>query len=119
MQLATEFICSSKLNPGLFRNSVDDSITIADKKRDYMQFLDNVLVIGGEDKSVRSEMRVAQSELLAKHKGANAALYGDLGYIIMIATAGECVTIFALDVRQGAKLQPLDEQFEVHSVLVL
>ena len=75
---------------------MDDSITIADKKRDYMQFLDNVLVIGGEDKATRSEMCVAQSELL-KYKGANAALYGDLGYIIMIATAGECVTVYALN----------------------
>ena len=63
----------------LFRNSVDDSITIADKERDYMQFLDNILVIGGKDKPVRSEMRVAQSELFLKHKGAKAALYGDLG----------------------------------------
>ena len=50
-----------------------------------MQFLDNVLVIGG----------------------------GDLGYIIMIATAGECAMVFALDVRQGVQLQPLVEQFEV------
>ena len=82
---------------------MDDSITIADKKRDYMQFLDNVLVIGGEDKATRSEMRVAQSELWLKHKGANAALYGDLGYIIMIATAGECVTVFALNLRHSAQ----------------
>lgn len=95
---------------------MDDSITIADKKRDYMQFLDNVLVIGGEDKPVRNEMRVAQSELLLKHKGANVALYGDLGYIIMIATAGECVTVFALDLRHSAQLQPLVGQFEVGSV---
>ena len=57
---------------------MDDSITIADKERDYMQFLDNILVIGGKDKPVRSEMRVAQSELFLKHKGAKAALYGDL-----------------------------------------
>ncbi|KAL3150158.1 hypothetical protein ABBQ32_000020 [Trebouxia sp. C0010 RCD-2024] len=98
------------------RNSVDDSITIADKKRDYMQFLDNVLVIGGEDKATRSEMRVAQSELLLKHKGANAALYGDLGYIIMIATAGECVTVFALNLRHSAQLQPLVGQFEMRSL---
>ena len=95
---------------------MDDSITIADKKRDYMQFLDNVLVIGGEDKSMRSEMHVAQLELLSKHKGANAALYGALGYIIMIATAGECVTVFALNVRHSAQLQPLVGQFEVGSV---
>lgn len=84
-----------------------------------MQFLDNILVIGGEDKPVRSEMRQAQSELFLKHKGANAALYGDLGYIIMIATAGECITVFALDVRQGSQLQPLVEQFEVGPVQFL
>ncbi len=92
---------------------MDDSITIADKKRDYMLFLDNILVIGGEDRPMRGEMYVAQSELFEKHKGANAALYGDLGYIIMIATAGECARLFALDVRQGAQLQPLFEEFEV------
>ena len=97
----------------VFRNSVDDSITIPDKTCDYMQFLDNVLVIGGEDKPTRSEMRVAQSELLLKHKIANAALYGDLGYIIMIATAGECIAVFALNLCQSAQLQPLVGQFEV------
>ena len=75
------------------------------------RFLDNVLVIGGEDKSTRSEMPVAQSELLLKHKGANAALCGDLGYIIMIA--GECVTVFALNLDHSAQLQPLVGQFEV------
>ena len=32
-----------------------DSITIAGNTRDYMQFLDNILVIGGRDKPVRSE----------------------------------------------------------------
>ena len=61
-------------------------------------------------------MRVAQSELLLKHKGANAALYGDLGYIIMIATAGECVSVFSLNIRLSAQLQPLVAQFEVGSV---
>ena len=58
-------------------------------------------------------MHVAQSELFSKHKGANAALYGDLGYIMLIATAGKCATVFALDARQGTQLQPLVEQFEV------
>lgn len=93
----------------------DDSITIADKKRDYMLYLDNALVIGGEDRPMRGEMYVAQSKLFEKHKGANAALYGDLGYIIMIATAVECAKVFALDVRQGAHLQLLVEEFEVRS----
>lgn len=92
---------------------MDDTITIADKKHGYMQFLDNILVIIGEDKPVRDEMCVAQSELFLKHRGANAALYGELGYVIMIATAGECITVFALDLRQDAQPQPLVRQFEV------
>ncbi|DBB08149.1 TPA: hypothetical protein ACH3X3_008337 [Trebouxia sp. C0006] len=87
-----------------------------DKKRDYMLYLDNALVIGGEDRPMRGEMYVAQSKLFEKHKGANAALYGDLGYIIMIATAGECAKVFALDVRQGAHLQLLVEEFEMKSL---
>ena len=77
----------------------DDSITIEDKKRNYMLYLDN-RIISGEDRPMRGEMYVAQSKLLEKHKGANAGLYGDLGYIIMIATAGECAKVFALDVRR-------------------
>ena len=52
-------------------------------------------------------MHVAQSQLVLKHKGANAALYGVLGYIIMSATAGECVTVFALQLGHSAPLQPL------------
>ena len=92
---------------------MDDSITIADKTRDYMQFLDNVLVIGGEDKCMRSELYEAQSELFKKHKGAKAALYGDLGYIIMIATAGECLTVFALNLRQSNQFKPLVGELEV------
>ena len=78
----------------------DDSITVEDKKRDYMLYLDDRIIISGEDRPMRGGMYVAQSKLLEKHKGANAALYGDLGYIIMIATAGECAKVFALDVRR-------------------
>ena len=87
-----------------------------DKTRNYMQFLDTVLVRGGEDKPLCSDMYGAQSDLFQKHTGASAALYGDLGYIIMIATAGECIKVFPLDVCQGTHLQPLVEQVEVCSV---
>ncbi len=49
-----------------------------------MQHLNNVMVLGGEDKAVRSLMNIAVAELLEKHKGATAALYGNLGYIILM-----------------------------------
>lgn len=92
---------------------------MADKTRDYMQLLDNVLVIGGVDKPVRSEMYAAQSELFLKHRGIDAALYGDLRCIILIATAGECVAVFALDLCQDAQLQPLVKEFEMRSSQVM
>ncbi|KAL0034237.1 hypothetical protein WJX77_004781 [Trebouxia sp. C0004] len=50
-------------------------------------------------------------------KSLNAtSLAGQTRYIIMIATAGECISVFALDVRQGAQLQPLVEQFEMRTL---
>ena len=80
------------------RGVEDASITIADKRRDYMQHLDNTLVVGGEDKPMQELMRKAVQQLLDKHKGANPAVYGDLGYLILFATAADAVSVFALDI---------------------
>ena len=78
-----------------------------------MQHLDNVLVIGGEDKPKRELMRKAVQELIDKHKGANPALYGDLGYLILFATAADAVSVFALNLCQNARLEPLIPEFVV------
>ena len=95
------------------RDKEDASITIADKRRDYMQRLDNRLVVGGEDKPKRELMRKAVQELLDKHKGANPAVYGDLGYLILFATAADAVSVFALNLCQNARLEPLIPEFVV------
>ncbi|DBA88244.1 TPA: hypothetical protein ACH3X1_016599 [Trebouxia sp. C0004] len=68
------------LNISESRDKEDASITIADKRRNYMQHLNNVLVVGGEDKPKRELMQKAVQELLAKHTGANAARVWRLGY---------------------------------------
>ena len=34
-------------------------------------------------------------ELLDKHTGANAAVYGELGYLVLFATAADAVSVFA------------------------
>lgn len=95
------------------RDKEDASITIADKRRDYMQHLDNRLVVGGEDKPKRELMQKAVQELLDKHKGANPAVYGDLGYLILFATAADAVSVFALNLCQNARLEPLIPEFVV------
>lgn len=73
------------------------------------------MVLGGEDKAVRSLMNIAVAELLEKHKGATAALYGNLGYIILIATAGEAVRVFALELGPEARLLLLIPEFTVRA----
>ncbi|DBB07141.1 TPA: hypothetical protein ACH3X1_011712 [Trebouxia sp. C0004] len=105
------------LNVSESRDKEDASITIADKRRDYMQHLDNVLVVGGEDKPKRELMQKAVQELLDKHKGANAAVYGDLGYLILFATAADAVRVFALNLHQNARLEPLIPEFVMVDLL--
>ena len=78
-----------------------------------MQHMDNILVVGGEDKPKRELMQKAVQELLDKHKGANAAVYGDLGYLILFATAADAVSVFALNLCQNSRLEPLIPEFEV------
>ena len=75
--------------------------------------LQNLQVIGGEDKADRRHIKRAEEELHSKHKGANAALYGSLGYLVLIATAGEACQVFAMGVAKGAALVPLVPEFEV------
>ena len=79
------------------RNVVDPSITGDDNKRDHMVRLDNTQVIGGEDKANRRDIKRAAVELRSEHRGANAALYGRLGYLILIATAGNSCQVSAME----------------------
>lgn len=92
---------------------MDMSITLEDKKRDYFILVENVLLVGGEDKAKNADLDKAASELLAKHKGANASLYGDLGYILLIATAGQQCQLFGLCLMPNSELVCLIPRFEV------
>ncbi|DBA79689.1 TPA: hypothetical protein ACH3X1_008362 [Trebouxia sp. C0004] len=56
-------------------------------------------------------MRKAVQALLDKHKGATPAVYGDLGYLILFATAADAVSVFALNLCQNARLEPLIPEF--------
>ena len=100
------------------RNTEDASITVADKRRNYMQHLNNVMVVGGEDKPHRRLMHEAVKDLLDKYKGANPALYGDLGYLILLATAADAVSVFALQLHPKARLEPLIPEFVVRHATI-
>ena len=98
------------------RDLEDPSISRADKQRDYMQHLDNVMLIAGEDKSQRHLMPQGVQDFLDRHKGADPALYGDFGYLILLATAADAVSVFALELHPNARLQPLIPEFVVRHV---
>lgn len=95
------------------RNVVDPSITGDDNKRDHMVRLDNTQVIGGEDKANRRDIKRAAVELRSEHRGANAALYGRLGYLILIATAGNSCQVSAMELVETAEPVTLILEFEV------
>ena len=95
------------------RGLLDSSLTTLDKVRDYMLHLDNVMLLGGVDMADDNVVYTAVHELMGKHKGIPAALYGDLGYIILIATAGNEVRVFALELDPGDQMLCLISQFSV------
>lgn len=78
-----------------------------------MVHLQRRLLIGGADKASRSLMQTAVSDLRKKYKGANAALYGGLGYLILIATAADCCAVYAMELGIDAPLTPIIDEFEV------
>ncbi len=83
-----------------------------------MQHLSNVMLIAGEDKPQRHLMPQAVQDLLDKHKGADPALYGNLGYLILLATAADAVSVFALELHPNARLQPLIPEFVVRRATI-
>ena len=75
-----------------------------------MILLNNIQVVGGEEKASCSQMNAAKEELRSKYKGANAVLYGSLGYVLLIATAGTDYQIYAMHVEKGTSLHPVTEK---------
>ena len=97
----------------LFRGVEDESITLPKGKRDYICLVDNMLIIAGEDKPNKSQMAEAECDLTKKHVGSNRAMYGRLQYIVLIATAGPDVKLYAMSVIPGSGLQALCPATEV------
>ena len=97
----------------LFRGVEDESITWPKGKRDYICLVDNMLIIGGEDKPSKAQMAEADDDLIKKHVRSNRAMYGRLKYIILIATAGPLLKFNAMSIIPGSGLQELCPALEV------
>ena len=58
-------------------------------------------------------MAQAVEDLVKKHRGSNAALYGKLTYIFLIATTGPCMKLYAMPVRPDAMMELVIDTIEV------
>ena len=91
----------------------DSSITSPDKTRNYHVNLSRRLLIGGELGTSRYHMQKAATNLFYKHHEADAALYGGLGYLILIATAANHCAVYAMEMGKMAHLTRIIDEFEV------
>ena len=94
------------------RNIVDISATHKDRKRDFLFYLQNVMIVVGEDKASYADMAVARKELLDKHQPSNMMVFGRLGYILLIATAGTRLEVEALPVGGASILTTIVADFQ-------
>ncbi len=95
------------------RGTEHTSINSFKSKRDYLLTIANINVIGAEDKPDVVQFDQAVRDLSAKHAGSNAALYGRLSYIILIATAGPYMKVFAMPITPKAHLRLIVDRTEV------
>ncbi len=114
----------------------DNTITTAKSKRDYFITLDGLLLVGGEDKSSERQLKVknlqscawdlifiwdecwpvfqdAAVECQEKHKGANAALYGQLGYIMLTVVAGPLFGVYGMRLDPSFCMETIIQPFDV------
>ena len=59
------------------------------------------------------QLQVALNECREKHRGANAALYGGLRYILLTVTAGDMFGVYALRLEGGYDVEVLVTPFSV------
>ncbi|CAL8467592.1 g7130 [Coccomyxa elongata] len=97
------------------RGTEHTSINSAKSKRDYLLTILNINIIGTEDKPDVLQLGQAEKDLLSKHAGSNAALHGRLSYIMLIATAGSYMKVFAMPIVPNATLQVVVDKMEVAS----
>ena len=96
---------------------MDISITQEGHKRDFLLFLQNVMVVGGEDKASGAEMENARVELVQKHQASNMMMFGRVGYILLIATAGTWLQVEALPVGGAPRLTTVVPPFKVRTLI--
>jgi len=96
-QILQRLLSSSDLAIDVRRNVSDSSHTSEQNKRpDFLFYVNDFLILRGEEKSKRMQLRDAETELVNKLKVWSAHTFGRLQYIFGLACAGQSLTICAL-----------------------
>ena len=73
----------------------EDPSNAEGRRRDYVVLLDNIMVAGGQARGRVEAMPQASAELETHYQMTNSVLFPKLGYIILMATAGPELRVFA------------------------
>ncbi|DBB07501.1 TPA: hypothetical protein ACH3X3_008965 [Trebouxia sp. C0006] len=69
-------------------------------------------IVGGVHRASDTDMEDARLELLEKHQPSNMMMFGRLGYILLIATAGTTIQVEALAVGGAPRLTTIVPRFQ-------
>ena len=75
-------------------------ITAAGTYRDYLLWFNRLVMVCAKEKRSSVSLAQAEEDLYKKHHGAGAPMYGQLQYLLGIATSGATIKFYALDLRR-------------------
>jgi len=119
-------IASTTLKVRMDRNTTDSSRTTEEKKRpDFLCYINNFLLLRGEEKKDSSGYADAVHELSEKLKSWNTVIFGRLNYIFGYVLAGEIFRLFAIgpggkieEISNMLDLQKRSDRFDLFFLLV-
>lgn len=102
--------------PGCHRSDMDVNTVNDNRECDFRLFLDNTMIVGGVDMASDGDMHLACTEMLESYQASNAVLFGRLGYILLVATAGTSIQVEAMPVGGASSLSTIVPCFKVSTL---
>ena len=108
------------------RNSRDFSNTTLNRRLrpDFLFYVNNCLILRGEEKKDTAGLVTAKNELIQKMKNWNNAIYGSLNYVFAYVCAGPSFLLCAIsplgitDISRVLDLQILKDRFDLFFLLI-
>ncbi len=96
------------------RNQEDKSTTLKAKKPDFLLWMNNILVLKGEEKGSASDFEMARQELVEKMKKIHVTIFGSLPFLFAYAAANARVQFFAID--RSLNFEEISTEFDLRKL---